>query len=85
VWRRKLEELKLAVHLMPRNVATRWNSTFDMLELAIEYRIAIDAICVDRACGALRKFEMSDEDWTIAIQLRNTLKVCRFIYFRCVT
>ncbi|KIK33083.1 hypothetical protein CY34DRAFT_100256 [Suillus luteus UH-Slu-Lm8-n1] len=30
--------------LMPRDVATRWNSTFDMLDYALEHREAVDAV-----------------------------------------
>jgi hypothetical protein len=36
-WRDYLKELKLADRLMPRDVSTRWNSTFDMLNFAIEF------------------------------------------------
>ncbi|KIK31915.1 hypothetical protein CY34DRAFT_31663, partial [Suillus luteus UH-Slu-Lm8-n1] len=43
-WKQKLTDLKLAVRIMPRDVSTRWNSTFDMLEFAIKYRQAVDAM-----------------------------------------
>ncbi|KAG2029753.1 hypothetical protein BDR03DRAFT_823117, partial [Suillus americanus] len=41
-WKQKLIDLKLPVRVMPRNVSTRWNSTFDMLEFAIRYQQALD-------------------------------------------
>jgi hypothetical protein len=34
-WLAKLEELDLNVRMMPRDVITRWNSTFDMLDFAV--------------------------------------------------
>ncbi|KIL59370.1 hypothetical protein M378DRAFT_55595, partial [Amanita muscaria Koide BX008] len=43
-WRTICKELGLVVRMMPRDVKTRWNSTFDMLEFAIEYRLALDKI-----------------------------------------
>ncbi|KDQ65204.1 hypothetical protein JAAARDRAFT_117979 [Jaapia argillacea MUCL 33604] len=36
-WYRKLEEMQMALHLMPRVVSTRWNSTFNVIEFALEY------------------------------------------------
>jgi hypothetical protein len=47
-WHQVLEELKLASRLLPRDVSTRWNSTFDMLNLALEYRAAVDKITANR-------------------------------------
>jgi hypothetical protein len=74
-WYRILEELALKERIMPRDVSTRWNSTFDMLDFAIEYQRAIDAISGDRDMK-LRKFEMGKDEWELAIQLRNVLRVC---------
>ena len=49
-----------------------------MLEVAIDYRDVIDHLCSERDPG-LRKFELDPEEWLIATQLRNLLKVwCRY-------
>ena len=34
-WYERLEEFNLSKRLMPRDVSTWWNSTFDMLEFAL--------------------------------------------------
>lgn len=59
---------------MPRDIATRWNSTFDMLNFAVEYRKALDAISADCEMD-LRKFELTENEWKIAMQLHDVLKV----------
>lgn len=73
-WKTLLQELELKERLMPRDVATRWNSTYDMLVFALEYRAAIDAMSADKT-NNLRKFELSEGEWTIMKQLYNVLKV----------
>ena len=60
--------------MMPRDVATRWNSTYDMLEFAIEFREALDTITGEKEMR-LRKYKMDNEEWEIAQQLRDVLKV----------
>ena len=59
---------------MPRDVSMRWNLTFDMLTFALQYRVAVDDIAGNKAAN-LRQYELSDEEWWIAEQLHNTLKV----------
>ena len=73
-WFETLDKLELSSRMMPRDVTTQWNSTFDMLVFAVEYRVAIDEISGDRALK-LRKFELNTEEWQVAVQLRDVLKV----------
>jgi hypothetical protein len=65
---------------MPRDVSTRWNSTFDMLAFALVYKTAVDDIAGNKAAN-LRQYELSDEEWWIAEQLHDTLKVGVCTYF----
>ena len=60
--------------MMPRDVTTRWNSTYDMLEFAIEYREALELITGNQRMK-LRQYELTEEDWEITTQLRDILKV----------
>lgn len=60
---------------MPRDVATRWNSTYDMLVFALDHRKAIEIMSADRENG-LRSFELSSGEWRIVAQLCDILKVC---------
>jgi hypothetical protein len=71
----KLKELGLDIRMMPRDVSTRWNSTYDMLDFAVTYRSALDSMTANRGLN-LRKFEMDNEEWVAAEKLRDTLKVC---------
>ncbi len=64
----------LSARMMPRDVSTRWNSTFDMLEFAIRYHAAIDAMTAVREFD-LRKYELVSAEWKIATELRDVLRV----------
>lgn len=59
---------------MPRDVRTRWNSTYTMLSFALEYRTAVEHLTSDRK-NDLRQFELSDDEWVIVQELSDTLKV----------
>lgn len=63
------------MRLIPRDVKTRWNSTYDMLKLALKYRVVVDDVTADKPLK-LRKYELDDEDWTIIADLMRVLKVC---------
>ena len=73
-WFSILNDLKLAERMIPRDVATRWNSTFDMLDFAVEHIAAINTITGDRDMK-LRQYELSEDEWNIARQLWDVLKV----------
>ncbi len=61
--------------MMPRDVSTCWNSTYDMLQFALQYRAAIDSMTAMRDLD-LCKFELAPEEWEVAKDLCNILEVC---------
>ncbi|CDO72042.1 hypothetical protein BN946_scf184943.g77 [Trametes cinnabarina] len=65
---------KLPEKLIPRDVRTRWNSTYEMLDVAVQYRKAVDVFCADKE-NKLRQYELTEQEWTIATQLRQPLRV----------
>ena len=65
--------------MMPCDVSTRWNPTYDMLEFAVEYQEAIDSITGNQRMK-LKQYELSEEDWEIAMKLRDVLKVGHFYF-----
>ena len=73
-WFETLKELELDERVMPRDVRTRWNSTYDMLVFAYQYKDAINDITAIREMK-LRNYEIEPEEWEIIKQLRNVLKV----------
>jgi hypothetical protein len=74
-WHEIVQELEYNDRIMPRDVTTRWNSTFDMLIFAIEYRKALDTItseCEMKLC----LYKLTQEEWDIATHLCEVLRVC---------
>ncbi|KAF7776844.1 hypothetical protein Agabi119p4_5237 [Agaricus bisporus var. burnettii] len=59
---------------MPRDVVTRWNSTYDMLAFALEYRKPIEMLSADWELD-LRKYELNPQEWKLATQLKDVLQV----------
>ncbi|GBE82246.1 hypothetical protein SCP_0406300 [Sparassis crispa] len=72
-WCEMCQHYKLRVRIIPRDVVTRWSSTYDMLSFAIRYRQPINAITADKVLK-LRKYELDMDDWQIAQALMQVLK-----------
>ena len=72
--RKKKGELPLTARMIPRDVATRWNSTYEMLSFSYTYREAYNEITSNRDMK-MRKYELSDKEWRIVNDLASVLKV----------
>ena len=68
------EKKPLSVRIMPRDVSTRWNSTYEMLKFAYLYREAIDKVTGEHAMK-LRDYELLESEWDTVKQLWDSLKV----------
>ncbi len=64
----------LSKRMMPRDVATRWNYTYEMLNFANNYCDAYNEL-TDNRDMKIRKYEMEESDWEIVKQLADVLKV----------
>jgi hypothetical protein len=73
-WKKVVKELSLAEKLLTRDVSTRWNSTYDMLDTGFDYQPAVIKMTEPLENG-LRPYELSSEEWRIVEQLRDVLKV----------
>jgi hypothetical protein len=73
-WKALLRELEIAEKMLPRDVSTRWNSTYDMLEAALKLKPAVTKF-TERAGNGVRDYELDDAEWEILEQLRDVLKV----------
>jgi hypothetical protein len=60
--------------MMPRDVATCWNYTYEMLNFAYIYRDAYNELTSNRDMK-MRKYEIEDSEWEIVKQLADVLKV----------
>lgn len=59
---------------MPRDVTTRWNSTYQLLKFALAYRQAID-LMTERHRD-LHDFQLEDDEWVVLKALKDILEVC---------
>ncbi|KAL1684500.1 hypothetical protein GGG16DRAFT_68183, partial [Schizophyllum commune] len=80
-WRSACTAHHLAIRLLPRDVRTRWNSTFDMLIFAIKYRVVVDDLTARRDLG-LRAFELTKVEWDMASDLSRVLKQATLFFSR---
>jgi hypothetical protein len=79
-WFSILEDLEISKRMMPRDVTTRWNSTFDMLDFALKYQKPLQIITSNLDLN-LRQYELSREEWKTAKQLCDVLKVRSMHFF----
>ena len=62
---------------MPRDICTRWNTTYNMLDFAYQYKKAINKI-TDIQDMKLYLYELEAHEWEVVQQLRDLLKVSIF-------
>ena len=65
---------------IPRDVSTRWNSTFNHLAAFVELEDHIDTFTGIREHG-LRQFELTKEEWACIKQLVKVLQVSSLLFF----
>ena len=73
-WRCTCKDKHLKPNLIPQDVSTRWNSTYNMLLFTIKYCDVIDTVTVDKSLK-LWKFELDNDDWKIIQDLVSVLEV----------
>ena len=69
-----MNDLRMKITCMLRDIATWWNSLFDLLEYTLKHRKAIDLVTQQHELG-MRDFELSDNEWEFVEQLHGVLKV----------
>ncbi|KAH9971608.1 hypothetical protein BGW80DRAFT_1174487 [Lactifluus volemus] len=81
-WRKTIKQLAtdaddpkkaLADRIMPHDVATHWNSTYDMLKFAKSYQDPINQMTDSRSLK-LRYCMITESEWELVKQLRDILK-----------
>ncbi|KAJ3968254.1 hypothetical protein EV361DRAFT_805918, partial [Lentinula raphanica] len=72
-WREQVKDTEFEGRIIPRDVATRWNSTFDMLDAFLQMREPIMAY-LDRSSHGLAEFMLDDDEWEAIKGLVSILK-----------
>ena len=73
-WTTFLEELKLSIKLIPHDVRTRWNSTYNMLCFILDHKKAYQQYTADKG-NDLQAYELKADEWEVMEQLCNILAV----------
>jgi hypothetical protein len=67
-WYKTISAHSLPPCMMPQDMSTRWNSMFDMLDFALQYRAPINAMMAVHNFD-LRKYKLVSPEWKIATEL----------------
>ena len=73
-WKWIIAKLNLAPKMIPQDISMHWNSTFDMLDMALEYQKGVIAM-TERQQNGLCDLELSNDEWDILGKLHDVLKV----------
>ena len=65
--------------MMPRDVPTRWNSTFDMLAFASDYKKRLLKLLSNVNSSAIQ-YQLTNEEWAHVEELRTALQVRRDMF-----
>ena len=63
-WCKACTTHKLPVRIIPCDVKTHWNSTFDMVKMAFKSHPAIDDITANKSLK-FHKYELDDDIWKV--------------------
>ncbi|KIL55207.1 hypothetical protein M378DRAFT_91233, partial [Amanita muscaria Koide BX008] len=74
-------EIWFPERIMPRDVKTRWNSTYDMLVFAIDYQAVLNKMTDERSLN-LQDYELNRKEWRLASELRDILKDAALYFSR---
>ncbi|KAF8239966.1 hypothetical protein L208DRAFT_1235068, partial [Tricholoma matsutake] len=72
-WHKACTANSRPIRLIPHDVKTCWNSTYDMLTAAFDYRTVIDDIMANKSLK-LHHYELDDQDWEVVEDLLQMYK-----------
>ncbi|KAJ3738414.1 hypothetical protein EV360DRAFT_58155, partial [Lentinula raphanica] len=72
-WREQLAGTDLAERTLLRDVATRWNSTHNMLDSFLQLKTAVMEF-LDHASYGLSNYALTDEEWSVVEGLVSALQ-----------
>ncbi|KAE9407459.1 hypothetical protein BT96DRAFT_809445, partial [Gymnopus androsaceus JB14] len=61
-WREQVAGTQFKDRVLPRDVSTRWNSTYDMLSAFVEMKVVVIQF-LDRASNGLADYTLSEGEW----------------------
>ena len=73
-WREQVAHTEFKDRTLPRDVATRWNSTYDMLAAFVEMKDPVMKF-LDRSSNGMSEYLLDDDEWEAIEGLVSALKV----------